>query len=392
MSRALSVALILTLVLAVQPAGATEKGSIEGVVLNGVTQEPVAEVLVTLTTGTAEDPPTAQTAVTDERGRYRFEDLQTGEDRYYALDAHHEGGVFSGGAISIPDDTDEEPVFETKLRVWDTTTDPSAIVVNRHSVFLVQNDQGSLSVIEAVTVTNISDDAYIGRAPIAERDETTDVPTLGFSLPAAAIGNEVSIVDSDLNVPRLLSTEYGFAATTAIPPGEHTVSFSYALEGTAASYDLSRRMLYPTLGFTIFAAAPLDISSNRLQQGEEAEVGGQTYNQYATDETLEAADSIQAVALADAGVPAGLLAGMAGALALMIALGAYPFLRRRRKDVPPDEPSAPPVDKRDELLKEIAALDVAHERGEITRDEWSARRAALKDQIIELSRTATASR
>lgn len=392
MSRAVSLALILSLIIAVQPAGAAEKGSIEGVVLNGATQEPVAGVLVTLTSGGVEDPPTSQRAVTDGRGRYRFQDLRSGEDRYYALDARYEGGVFSGGAISIPDDTDEEPVFDTKLRVWDTTTDPSAIVVNRHSVFLVQNDQGSLGVIEAVTVTNISDDAYIGRAPVAERDETAGVPSLGFSLPAAAIGNEVSIVDSDLNVPRLISTEYGFAATTAIPPGEHAVSFSYALEGTAASYDLSRRMLYPTLGFTIYAAAPLDISSNRLQPAEEAEIGGRTYNQYVTEETLEAADSIQAVALADAGIPAGLLAGMAGALALVIALGAYPFLRRRRKDVPPDEPAAPPIDKRDELLKEIAALDVAHERGDITRDEWSARRGALKDEIVELSRTAAESR
>lgn len=386
MSRVFVLGVIGALFISALPSRAAPTGDIEGVVLNGTTDEPVPNVLVTLTAGTSDEEPKTQATTTDARGRYRFRDLPSGKDRYYALDARYEGGTFSGGAISIPDDTDEKPVFDTTLRVWNTITDPASIVVNRHSVFLVQNDEGGIGVIESVTVTNISDDAYIGRAPVEERDPDDEVASLGFALPARAIGNEVTIVDADLNVPQLLRTEYGFATTTAVPPGEHTITFSYPLEGTAASYDLSRRMLYPTLRFTIYAADPLDVTSNRLQEVDDAEVGGRVYAQHTTEETLEAADSLQAVALADAGIPAGLLAGMAGALALVIALGAYPFLRRRKKPDAQDPATTPAVDRRDELLREIAALDVAHERGELDRDVWMARRAELKNEIVELSR------
>lgn len=385
MQRTFCLIILVAMLLAPLPGRAANTGDIEGVVLHGVTEKPMENVLVTLTTGTADDAPATETTTTDADGRYEFRDLPAGEDRYYALDARYEGGVFSGGAISIPDDTEEKPVFDTTLRVWDTITDPDAIVINRHSVFLVQNDRGSISVIESVTITNISDDAYIGRAPVADRSAEEDVPSLGFALPGKAIGKEVSVVDSDLNLPQLLRTEYGFAATTAIPPGEHAVTFSYPLEGVAASYDISRRMLYPTLRFSIYAADPLTVTSNRLEQDDDAEVGGRSYRHYTTEDTLEAADSVQAVALADAGLPAGLMAGMAGALALVIALGAYPFLRRRKKAAEPDAPQEPAVDRRDELLKEIAALDIAHEQGDIERAEWSARRAELKNEIVELS-------
>ncbi|HEX2294983.1 MAG TPA: carboxypeptidase-like regulatory domain-containing protein, partial [Actinomycetota bacterium] len=157
---ALAVALVLALA---PPAGAAEKGTIRGRVLNETTGEAQPGVRVTLTTARDDgSEPRRITKTTDDRGRYVFAGLATGDDRYYAVDARFDGGHFAGGVVRLPEDTSRPPVVDSTLRVWETTTDPAAIVIRRDSIFVVPSD-GGVGVIEAVVVANIADQAYIGR-------------------------------------------------------------------------------------------------------------------------------------------------------------------------------------------------------------------------------------
>ncbi|MFP5297493.1 MAG: carboxypeptidase regulatory-like domain-containing protein [Actinomycetota bacterium] len=355
------------------PARAAATGSIEGRVLDGRNDEPVAGVRVTLTSGDSEGNTERTVVETDARGRYRFSDLPAGADHIYALDARYEGGLFPGRALTIPDNTSEEPVIDTTLKVWPTTTDPDAIVVARNDLFVVEAEGGNVAVVETVRLTNTSEDAYIGRGS-SMTSEARTFPSLGFALPSQAEQERVQIVDSSLDIPELLRTDFGFGITTAIPPGSFSITFAYQVPGVAASYDLSRRMLYPTLNFALFASENLKITSNRLDEGEQVEIEGKTYVEHSTSEELEPADPVQVVALADAGTPAGLLAGMAGALVLVAALGLFPLLRSRRT-------TREPKRSREDLLTEIAELDLRHERGEIDDEEWSKRRADLRGRI-----------
>lgn len=355
------------------PARAAATGVIEGRVLHGDDDRPIASAEVTLTQATTGAERETLVATTGRDGAFRFPDLPTGDDHLYALDVTYDGGLFPGRALTLPDDTDEEPVVETTVRVWDTTTEPDAIVVQRNDLFVVESEGAQVGVIETVQLTNTAPDAYIGRGR-AEGAGSGDTPSLGFSLPASAELEQIQILDASLDVPQLVRTDFGFGITTAIPPGQFSITFSYPVPGSAGSYDLSRRTLYDTLNLAVFASEELSVRTNRLDENEAVEIEGRTYVEHSTDEPLDAGDSVQVVALADAGTPPGLVAGMAGALVLVAALGALPLIMSRRR-------KAAPAADRSELLRQIAELDIRHERGEIDDEAWTERRSRLRAEI-----------
>ena len=322
------------------------------------------------------------TDTTDMLGEYEFSGLPTGNDRFYVLDVRYEGGLFPSSAITIPADTTRRPVIETQIRVWSTTTDPASIVIERDNMFVVPNDQG-VGIVESITIANLSEDAYIGRGAASATDEERPVPSLGFSLPSGAYEAGVSIIDSDLDLPELMRTSFGFAVTTAIPPGTTSLTFSYSVPGTAGSYDLSRRALYPILDLSVYVTDPLELSSPRLASKGEVDIEDKSYVRYATDETLDAGDSVQMLALADAGTSPGLLLGMAGVLVLVLGLGLFPVWRYRRRGSEGSEVTPAKGRPREDVIREIAEIDLSRERGELAEADWSRRRAELKRELMD---------
>ncbi|HEX2196671.1 MAG TPA: carboxypeptidase-like regulatory domain-containing protein [Actinomycetota bacterium] len=369
-------ALALALVVAtVAPAHAARTGAIRGRVLNQTTGKPQPDVQVTLTS--ARDDGSGARAVvttTDERGRYAFEDLPTGEDRYYAVDARFEDGVFAGGVVRLPDDTTRPPVIQSTLRVWETTTDPAAIVVRRDSIFVVPSDDG-VGVIEAVVVANIADEAYVGRGTAMGPKEAGEVPSLGFAVPPGADLPPVPIVDSDIDIPSLVETSFGFAATVAIPPGQWRVVYSYGLTGEGGTYDLSRPALYPTLEVGVYAADPLTVDGGRIAPAGTRDVRGKAYDFYSSDETLEAGDRLDMVVVAEASA-ANLFAIGGGVAAFLALAAAFVVLirRRARRD----------STRREDVVEAIARLDLAREQGLIPETEWATRRDELKRTLQEV--------
>jgi hypothetical protein len=359
----------------IAPATAARTGVVEGRVVNQSTGQPQSGVRLTLTSGTEDGAPRViATTRSDARGRYRFDDLITGEDRFYALDARFDGGLYAGRPLSLPSDTNSRPVIQTTMRVWNSTSDPEVMVINRDALFVVGGDDG-LGVIQSVTVTNTSDDAYIGRGAGLLGDAASGA-SVAFGLPEGA--SDIQIRDSDLDIPAVVPVDGGFAATVAFPPGETSTTFSYALSSDDGSFDLSRPVLYPTLELSIYAADPLEIRSNRLQEADEIDLEGRTYRQWASEQTIEAGDPLQAIAVTAGTVPVWpVVAG----IAVLVALGtiAGSLLRRRK-------PSAPPVD-RDKLLEEVAHLDLEFEGGRLERDDWDDRRTELMGRLRALEKS-----
>src|SRR5688500_12928299 len=88
------------------PATAADTGTIVGRVVNATKDRPQPNVRVTLTGSDADGSNRiARTVVTDARGRYRFDDLATGEERVYVIDATFQDGFFPSRALSLPADT-----------------------------------------------------------------------------------------------------------------------------------------------------------------------------------------------------------------------------------------------------------------------------------------------
>ena len=363
------------LLLVATPAPAATTGLIEGRVINESTGQPQPGVELTLTAGTADTAgDVVDTIRSDEDGRYRFTDLVTGEDRFYALDARFDGGLFAGRPIPLPADTRQRPVIESTLRVWATTSDPAVVAINRDDMFVVPDDDG-VGVIESVTFFNASDEAYIGRGADMLGDSATGA-SFAFVVPAAA--EWTGIIDSTLRIPQLVAVDRGMAATIAIPPGEHQTTFSYRLGGTGGSFDLSRPALYPTLEMSIFAAAPLEIRSNRLVPGGSETLGGKTYSRWITDEPIDAGDPLQALAVAQGVIPLGPLAFAGSAVLVLVALLAL-WMRARRRD-PPAAPG------RDDLVERVAELDLAFEAGAIDRKKWDDERSNLVGRLRKLEK------
>ncbi|MGH2694570.1 MAG: carboxypeptidase-like regulatory domain-containing protein [Actinomycetota bacterium] len=352
-------------------AAAATRGRIVGRVVDAATGEPVAGVKVTLTGAHEDGTDRVRTvARTDARGRYVFAGLETGAELVYAVDARHDGGLFAGRAISLPADTEQAPMIDTTLRVWETTTDPTAILIRRDVIFAVPGDDG-LGIIESVTIANTSQRAYIGRGGPNARG------SIGFALPSDAADEGVTILDSTYDIPDIVRTEFGFAATIAVPPGETKVTFTYPLGGSAGTFDLSRTALYPILDLEVLVGDPLRIESNRLVSRDEETIGGRRYRRWAAEGNIDAGDPVQVNAVAEAGA-GPLLLGAVVAVATVLAASVLLLLRRRRSPVPAEPARAPaPGD----LMEAIAALDLRYRAGEIGEEEWTRTRAELKRRI-----------
>jgi Carboxypeptidase regulatory-like domain len=387
MRRLITGAFVLLWSLGAGAAHAAPKGVIEGTVVNGATGKPQPGVEVTLVGARQDGGGSLQrTATTSRTGAYEFMGLPTGDDRLYAIDATYAGGLFAGRAVSIPSDSKKTPVIETTLRVWDTTTDPAAILVRRNDVFVVP-DAGRAGVVESVTVVNPTDLAYIGRGAEAAGGGSSTAPSLGFALPPGASERGVRVLDSDLDIPRLVNTDFGFGVTVAIPPGESRITYTYELPGGGGSFDVSRSALYSIGEFSIYAADPLEVESNRLDGGETVDIDGTTYRRWATRDSIDPGDPVQAVATARAGMEPGLVAGIAGVLVLVVVVGliAYRRARKHRSIGVPVEASRPSFTTRAEVVETIAALDVSFQAGSISESEWRTRRNQLKDELREFA-------
>jgi hypothetical protein len=374
-------ALALCLLWAPGPHAAPS-GTVEGRVLNGAGGKAESGVEVVLT-GARPDgtDQIVRTAKTDKDGRFEFRNVPTG-NRFYAVDASFDGGFFAGGAVELPAGTVKRPVVKTTLRVWETISDPNAILIRRNDIFLSTGKQ-ALDVVESVTVVNTSTRAYIGRAPRKGSPEPR--PTLGLDLPTGADRSAVQILDSTIDVPGLTPTDSGVGITAAIPPGETLITFAYRLPGSAGVYDFAKTALYPVLNTSVHARDPLTIRSNRLVDNGEVTVGGTRYRRWSTTEALDAGDQLQVAAVAEAGASPGLVAGVVIAAVLAIGLLLWAFIRRRRPEPAVRTAGAHPVaETREHLLSLIAALDLRHRAGDVSEEEWTRRRAELKQELAEL--------
>jgi hypothetical protein len=380
--RRLVLSLLMLLALApLSPARAARTGSIEGRVINGTTDKPQEGVEVTLTIGRGQGSD-ERTVTTDVGGRYSFGNLATGEDVFYVLDARYEGGLFAGRPLTIPSDTRKPPVIETTLRVFEPTTDPNAILIRRDDLFVV-HDGDRLSVIEAIKVVNPTRSAYIGRgAALSETDEDGVIPSLGFALPDNTVPETFRWLDADLDVPEAVEIEgVGFGITSAIPPGEVDFTFSYQLEGSGGIFDISRRALYEVSELTVFAAEPLEVTSNRLEERDEVKLEGTTYRTFTTRDDLDAADPVQILVVAEGGTSLPFIAGGAGVVAVGLGIGVFAFRRSKRRK--PATPEAPRM-SHDDLVAAIADLDLRFEAGDLSEDDHARQRADLRARVSSL--------
>jgi hypothetical protein len=194
-------------------------------------------------------------------------------------------------------------------------------------------------------------------------------------------------VRSNIYLPELVPTDYGFAATVAIPPGTTQVLFSYQARGTGGSFDLSRVALYTVSDLSVLSnvsggAPPLKIESDRLERTGTVSIGKKSYARWSSTTRFEPGDSIPITAVVEAPISSWLIGGAIAGLTLMAGLAAWAWMRRaRRSDEPASDKRTPEPRTKDDLLVAIAELDLAYQGGEVGKETWARRRAELKARM-----------
>ncbi len=402
MTRSLAVSfLTLTLTLTLAPRAAAQSGTpppertgtVTGQIVNGTSGGEVpAGLAVMLHAWDEVGEAVMLDGAADLDGAFRFEDVPMKDGWVFAAMLSYNDVTFFSENGEVASQTKE---IALPLTIYETTSDASTVRIAQMHAFL-DFAPGELTVGEIYVLSNPGDRAVAGG--LALPDNRT--ATLQFMLPAGV--NEVGF-QGDNSGQRFVITPEGFADTGAVLPGEGTaqVIVTYSLP-YSSGMTFAHTVNYPVeavnvlmsadSGVTLAGKGLSDPTPRQMQTGE-------TFNVYAAgplasgesitvtltgqpiyhagDEASGAMTQPQPSALAAVaerwGFPiAGGILGVA-----MIVFGAWWWRRGARIDVA-SEPEFDPAADWETVLRGIAELDEAHERGEVIEEAYRTRRAELR--------------
>lgn len=384
-----------------------ELATISGQVINGSTNEIVTEGEVRLRAFTAQlEEMYVETALVGEDGRFEFQIEDVPADWVFLADVGFGDLTFNSDAVQV---SVAEPAVELPMFVFDTTTDPSVVVIDRlHMIITFAEDVVTVS--ELYIFSNTASAVFVGESgDYAEG-------TVQVGLPTGA--NNISFqrgfgttMDTFIPATNFMQTDTGWFDTTPLRPGAGSLNLLVNYE---LPYDEELLLAHP-LAYTlaggasvIMADAGVEITDSEwVSQGAQATASGSFVSYVNT--SLAGAD---AISLTLDGRPTQILDGQGNALpmrnqtnelivggvalAAMLAVGFFLVQRWRTypevetaaagapRSVTTTAPQRTAVRRRDDkttLLQAIADLDDAYEAGELDEAEYQQQRQALKDRL-----------
>ncbi len=390
----LSFLLVLAVVTCFFPLGrpsllAQETIEVRGHVINGTAGAEIPDDLSVLMLITDTDGRLSGTGQTspDGKGRFVFEDVQVGNGNTYTVSVDHLG-VFYG--VSFATDGLGDDLL---LTVYETTRDASIIDVERQVMVIaaVDKDEQMVSAIEFVRIVNPSD-----RTLLPDLTNMEQISFLRFALPPDPA--ELS-VQSDLPGGDIVSIGTGFALTSPVVPGAHSIDFSYVFpyEDETVSY---RQSLVQGAGiFQILVPETVpSMAVPGLTNVEPVGIQGASYRAY-EDRDLPKGQGLQIeiTGLPLPGVWArfsnSITSGRFWQITIPSALGAtlafmllWGLIRGYRPDSGIDGQLAasPALDaaERASVVRAVAALDLRFQEGAVPEQDYLTHRQQLLDRVL----------
>lgn len=245
---------ILVGLLAVLAQDAHRAGSISGVVVNASREQaPVGGAEVILRVRLEGQFVVAAEGVADEQGQFMFDNIPADGDYIYLPGANRDGIHYPGPRVRI---SEQKPHARVKLKVHDTITHPSPLVLRRHDIE-IHPETDALRVTETLLIENPGSQTYIG-LPTRKDGRAA---TLRLSIPAdfrrttfhqEFYGRQFTLIDDRL--------------VTDIPwtPGQREVAFTYVLPNKDRNRDWQRPLDLPCdhLRITVHTDAPDEVVCN----------------------------------------------------------------------------------------------------------------------------------
>lgn len=383
-------------------------GSIEGrvalVSIDGSSQQPEGNINIVINAFADRELVTAFETTTDADGNFAVAELSTNSNVFYVPEAIYNDIVYRGDAIQL---NDSAPVAAALLSVYETTDDPSGLMISRLN-WVVDNAPGELVIGQIMTLGNRLAATYIGKAL-----EGAAVPvTAEIAVPVDAY--DVRFQDGEIG-EGYVQVGDRFFDTMPITPGNETrqifVSYRLPYDGTQVS--IEQDVMYPVDSLNLLVAdlpemqeevsvlefAGLNSVQNvsyRLWQGTDVAPQPVTIalsGLIAADATDPRVENLGA-ANPNAGQAGseGLVAAtppldpmiplaVGGLLtALLAGLVIWPLRRQQQID-----PVVALGEERNSLIREIARLDDEHAAGKLGTEAWTAKRAVLKTRLIKVA-------
>ena len=343
-----------------------------------------ADLAVTLHAFNAEMAESTYPAALSPDGTFTVADVPVHSDHVYMVTAAYQDTSFSGD-VKSGSDLIVSPALA--VTIYDVTEDPSVISISElQSQAAVSLNE--LQVLQLYTFTNSSDRAY--RAP--------DGASVRVNVPSGA-------QIYDMGSARFLISEDGsqmIDRALVLPGVEHKmhVLFTLSYGGEAA---ISHTVNYPlTNGFeVVISDAGLTVSGDGIEAlgGREGGMAfgvpaslpaGGTVAFNLSGIPAPAAESTTGTAATSAAAPGGINISPLSVL-LMVLGGACVgvalvlFIRDRRR-APATPPASAPDPRVNELVQQIAELDVAFQAGHLSKEDYETQRAALKSQLMSVAR------
>ncbi len=352
------------------------KGSISGQVLNETSDGPAPGVELTLTSYMGERPTDDKTIESDEQGNFSFENL--GWDRSYGLTVNFKGTQYSTDKMVFNPDEDTKvltlPIYEP------TFEDDDLAVIESHMI--VQASEGALSIADLSLYSNKGDKVYVG----GKETEDGRKKSLKFSVPKGAL---------DLNFVHgakpedIVQTEYGFADTTSILPGEKRVVYTYNIALDSGTTKFDKTIDYPTENFLLLVSDTGKTAKvSGLTSVEPVVVQGESFLKW-TGTDLNPGHQIKIRFEGQFMKNDYLKWGALGFLLLILVIGfIYSTFVKEKSNLGTSEQNkrGDGVDQRTALLQEIAQLDDSFESGQVDEKTYRDIRENKMEELKKLIR------
>jgi hypothetical protein len=356
-ARALAfvVALLLLPATAAAQAPAT---AVSGWVVNGTAGGAAPAGQVRVVAVRSDQPVTDRGAQIAPDGSFSVSDLPTGPDLAYVALAEHAGVTYWSEAVKAG--------AEAVVKVYERT-EAYDVKVERHSIAVLRPnpDSRAVEVLELLVLRNDGDRTWVPRPD----GPAGPMGLLRFSLPEGATDLRPGGL---LGREEIFTVDRGFATTLPVLPGRQEVSFAYRIGYGTSEYVFTKTLPYPTaeLGLQL----PEELAGTVVGLGEGGTVGTERrFKQYRATGLQSRAQMVAHLKNLP-GAPPNVLAdpvrwGAVG-LASLAALAAAGLALRR-----PPVPAAPAA--ADPLVRRLAELELARDRGQVDETGYRAERERL---------------
>lgn len=277
--------------------------------------------------------------------------------------------------------------LELPMEIYESTSDPAGLIIDRLHVFFEAVDDQTIRVIELYVISNPGKKAVV---PAAQ-----DEPALNIALPQGA--SSLEFREGELGM-RFVPTQDGFGDLAVIRPGmaSHQVVFKYELP-------FNRKLVFSHLVYlpvnAVVVLVPEDslkMKGDLLQDAGTRSTDGFIYRTYNGSALAEGSQLSMEVnkrstfsqPILTSGSSSGLVLGLLVLAVTLIAAGVW-FFQRSRKAAPQARkaqktPGSEVEETQDSLMDAILALDDQYKSGKIPEGAYQGRRAELKERLNRL--------